>query len=133
MHGKRGWRKIFLGPAGQQAIQDYLADRPKNGPSSLWLNVNGQPLTGDGVRQLIDRLAGQAGVHGRHNLHAFRHRVAQAWLDNGINAEIVSQALGHADVNITLSIYGNQDEKRVRSAMQQVEMAPFSTRNDFDD
>jgi integrase/recombinase XerD len=124
--GKRGWRKIFLGQASISAIEDYIQERPVNGPTALWLNNHGQPLTGDGVRQMVDRLAQKAGVQGRHNLHAFRHRTAQAWLDKGVNAEVVSQALGHAHVSITLAIYGNQDEKRVKKAMQQVELSPFA-------
>ena len=127
VQGKRGWRKIFLGKASIEAIDAYLQTRPINAPTNLWLNVYGQPLTADGVRQMVNRLARKAAVTGRHNLHAFRHRTAQSWLDNGINAEIVAQALGHADVNVTLMIYGNQDEERVRSAVQQLELAPFST------
>ena len=133
VNGKRGWRKVFLGKASIKAVDCYLEVRPPSFCDGLWIGQRGGPLTADGVRQMIQRLAERADVEGRSNPHAFRHRAAQAWLDRGINAEIVSQALGHADVNITLSIYGNQDEKRVRSAMQQVEMAPFSTRNDFDD
>lgn len=127
VQGKRGWRKIFLGKASIEAINAYIQTRPINAPTNLWLNVHGQPLTADGVRQMVKRLARKAAVTGRHNLHAFRHRTAQSWLDNGINAEIVAQALGHADVNITLMIYGNQDEERVRSAVQQLELAPFSS------
>lgn len=123
--GKRGWRKVFLGKAGVQAIQDYLAERPANKSHRLWLNIFGQPLTTDGVRQLVDRLAERAGILGRHNLHAFRHRTAQAWLDSGINAQIVAQALGHADVTITLKIYGNQDDRRVAQAIRKAEFAPF--------
>lgn len=123
--GKRGWRKVFLGKASVQAIQTYLKERPANKGDALWLNVFGQPLTTDGVRQLVDRLAEKARITGRHNLHAFRHRVAQAWLDQGINAQIVAQALGHADVTVTLLIYGNQDDRRVAKAIRQAEMAPF--------
>lgn len=126
VEGKRGWRKIFLGQTSVSAIADYLQERPINSSTSLWLNVMGQPLTSDGVRQMVDRLARKANVSGRHNLHAFRHRAAQAWLDNGVNAEVVSQALGHANVGITLGIYGNQDEKRVRKAMQEMELTVFS-------
>lgn len=77
------------------------------------------------MRQLVDRLAERAGVTGRRNLHAFRHRAAQAWLDQGIKAQIVAQALGHADVSVTLQIYGNQDDRRVAQAVRQPEMAPF--------
>jgi len=125
VEGKRGWRKVFLGKAGVQAILEYLRERPAGNEHALWLNSLGQPLTTDGVRQLVDRLAEKAEISGRHNLHAFRHRVAQAWLDQGINAQIVAQALGHADVTVTLQIYGNQDEHRVAQAVRQAELAPF--------
>jgi site-specific recombinase XerD len=123
--GKRGWRKVFLGKASVQAIQTYLKARPTTKGDVLWLNIFDQPLTTDGVRQLVDRLAAKAGITGRHNLHAFRHRAAQSWLDIGINAEIVAKALGHADVTVTLHIYGNQDDRRVAKAIRQAEMAPF--------
>lgn len=125
VQGKRGWRKVFLGKAGVQAIQAYLYERPPGQEHALWLNTFGQPLTTDGIRQLVDRLAEKASISGRHNLHAFRHRVAQAWLDQGINAKIVAQALGHADVTVTLQIYGNQDDVRVAQAIRQAELAPF--------
>lgn len=125
VEGKRGWRKAFLGQTAVQAIEAYLRQRSEYDADVLWLSANGEPLTTDGVRQMVDRLAERAGVTGRHNLHAFRHRVAQAWLDTGINAEIVAQALGHADVSVTLLIYGNQDETRVRSAVREAEMSPF--------
>lgn len=125
VQGKRGWRKVFLGKAAVEAIQAYLQERGPGQDDVLWLNNMAQPLTADGVRQLIDRLAERAEITGRHNLHAFRHRAAQAWLDQGINAQIVSRALGHADVNITLQIYGNQDDRRVAQAVRQAEMAPF--------
>ncbi len=85
----------------------------------------GRSLTIDGVRQLVDRLAEKAGISGRHNLHVFRHRAAQAWLDQGINAQIVRQVLGNADVTLTLQIYGNQDDRRVAQTIRQPEMAPF--------
>ncbi|MEM7130380.1 MAG: tyrosine-type recombinase/integrase [Chloroflexota bacterium] len=125
VNGKRGWRKIFLGKTSKQVIRDYLEDRPNAVTSSLWLNQYRESLTEDGVRQLFNRLAERAGIKGKHNPHAFRHRVAQAWLDSGINAEIVAQALGHANVTVTLTIYGNQDHKRLRTTMNRAELVPF--------
>ena len=125
INGKRGWRKVFLGKASVQAIQSYMRERGPGRYDALWLNAQGKPLTMDSIRQIVDRLAAEASVTGRHNLHAFRHAVAQAWLDNGINAEIVSKALGHADVMTTLMIYGNQDDRRVSQAVREAEMAPF--------
>lgn len=126
VNGKRGWRKVFLGEECTEAIFIYMRDRKGLKHSDLWLSKQGNALSADSVRAIVDKLAEKAGVDGRHNLHSFRHRAAQSWLDNGINAEIVSQALGHADVNVTLLIYGNQDERRVRAAMRQVELLPFS-------
>ncbi|RMH36453.1 MAG: hypothetical protein D6694_13880 [Gammaproteobacteria bacterium] len=123
--GKRGWRKIFLGEVCVEALRTYLEERPNDPSNALWISTHHGPLTSDGIRQLIDRLAESAGIQGRHNLHSFRHRLAQAWLDNGINAELLSQALGHANVKVTLHIYGNQDDKRVRNTVAQAEMLPF--------
>lgn len=37
------------------------------------------------------------------------------WLDHGIDA--ASQALGHADLNATLAIYGHQDQTDLEAAM----------------
>lgn len=125
VNGKRGWRKAYLGEANAKAIRAYLHERPLVAEDAVWLNRRGNPLGADGIRYIIGGLAAKAGVRGRHNLRAFRHRAAQSWLDSGVNAEIVSQALGHADVNVTLLIYGNQDERRVQHAMRQVEMSPF--------
>ncbi len=125
VYGKRGWRKVFLGKASTEAIKLYLKERPEISEGALWLNVYNKPLTTDGIRQMIGRLAGRANVKGRHNLHSFRHRFAQAWLDKGMNAQILSKALGHADVTVTLLIYGNQDDRRVAMAMRQLEMSPF--------
>ena len=125
VQGKRGWRKVFLGKASIQAIQAYLQERPTGKEDAVWLKRWGNSLTTDAVPQLVDRLADKTGITGRHNLHAFRHRAAQAWLDQGVNAQIVAQALGHADVTVTLQIYGNQDDRRVAQAVRQAEMAPF--------
>jgi site-specific recombinase XerD len=133
VNGKRGWRKVFWGKASAQAIRAYLEERGVGRYDALWLNAQGKPLTTDGIRQIVDRLAADASVTGRHNLHAFRHRVAQAWLDNGINAEIVSKALGHADVTTTLMIFGNQDDRRVSQAVREAEMAPFYDPSGADD
>ena len=123
--GKRGYRQIFLGKASVDAIRHYLPERRSDQGPWLWVSQHGGRLTEDGVRRLIYKLAEQAQVTGRHNLHAFRHRVAQAWLDSGVVPEIVSQVLGHANVSVTLTIYGNQDRQRVRRAVLQTEMAPF--------
>jgi len=43
------------------------------------------------------------------------------------------QALGHANVTVTLSIYGGQDLRRVRKTMREVEMAPFHDPYGLDD
>jgi len=90
VNGKRGWRKVFLGEASVAAITGYLQSRPTVATDALWLNVRDQPLGTDGIRFIIDDLAAKAGVRGRHNLHSFRHRAVQSWLDSGVNAEIVS-------------------------------------------
>ena len=123
--GKRGWRPVYLGEMSVRAITAYIDEREEWPNDALWLDYYGERITIDGVRQMINRLAEKADVEGRHNLHSFRHRVAQAWLDEQINPEIVAQALGHADVTVTLAIYSNMDDKRVRRTIRSAELVPF--------
>lgn len=81
--GRRG-RAVPFGARTGDALRRYLrargrhplADRP-----ALWLGAKG-PLTDSGIRQMIERRAGDAGVAGVHS-HRFRHSFAHSWLASG--------------------------------------------------
>lgn len=58
-------------------------------------------------------------------VHGLRHTYATVALRAGVEAEIVSQRLGHSDVAITLSIYSHVTEADDRRAAEQAAAAIF--------
>jgi len=92
----------------RQALEAWLEVRPQDkGP---WLFVSLSPhgkgrLTGDGIRQILERLKEKAGVKGPANAHAFRHAFAREFLMNGGDLAALADLLGHASVQVTWQYY----------------------------
>lgn len=70
------------------------------------------PLSKDGVEQILKRLKHRAGVTGRVNPHSFRHAFAREYLRRGGDIVTLARLLGHSDVNTTAAYYAvfSQDE-----------------------
>jgi len=85
-------------PMGARAARDldrYLRVRSKHPQADdprLWLGTRG-PLSGDGVYQMVERRAQQAGVDRRIFVHLFRHSFADAFQRHG-GSEADLQRLG---------------------------------------
>lgn len=81
-------RTIPYGARAAEAIDLYLASRakhPQRSLATLWLQDPARSrgaLGIDGVRYMLDRRAGQAGI-GHVHPHRFRHTAAHAWLMAG--------------------------------------------------
>jgi site-specific recombinase XerD len=81
--GGRG-RACPYGARTADALRRYLRWRVKHPGSSsprLWLGKKG-PMTDSGVRQMLDRRCGDAGIPPIHP-HRFRHTFAHDWLASG--------------------------------------------------
>jgi site-specific recombinase XerD len=82
--GRRS-RDVSFGPRTAEALRRYLRLRAKHpkaqGRSELWIGREG-PLTHFGVRQMVYRRCGAAGLPKVHP-HTFRHTFAHTWLLNG--------------------------------------------------
>jgi integrase len=63
----------------------------------------------------VSELMKKAGLEG-FSLHALRHSHASVLLGQGVPLPVVSQRLGHADSNITLSVYSHALPADVRAA-----------------
>ncbi len=59
------------------------------------------------VNTLFRRLRAMANVRSDVKIHGLRHAMATAWLTEGIPVKVVSERLGHANISITLQIYGH--------------------------
>ena len=63
----------------------------------------------------FNRLVDKAGVR-RIRLHDVRHTYATLLLDVGVQPKIVSDRMGHANMNVTFQIYGHHSTGRDREA-----------------
>jgi site-specific recombinase XerD len=85
LRGKTGVRVVDLSASTGEALARYVRTRaghPKApGTDALWLGTKG-PLTANGVGQLLDRRARQAGVRHVHP-HLFRHTFAHQYRAQG--------------------------------------------------
>ena len=102
-------KKVYdgRGSEGQQklSVRAYPKKRPSPQAVHRWW-----------YRQLqAAGLVGQGITHGL-NMHLARHTFATE-LRRVAGIDAASQALGHADLNTTLAIYGHQDQSDLEAAM----------------
>lgn len=110
------------------ALHKWLQVRPTTTHRYLFTGVRGDaPFTSETVGELIKRLCERAGIR-RYGPHAIRHRVGQAWADQGMPATLVRDKLGHKNVQVTLEHYFNQDNDRLRKATDQLALTAVETK-----
>jgi site-specific recombinase XerD len=80
----------------------------------------GNPITPGTVYQLLNRLANEAGVVGRHNPHSIRHLVGKRWVEE-TNLELARQKLRHADISTT-ALYANQEATQVKRLTESIKI-----------
>lgn len=84
-------RRLLVGPAWLDL--DLVVDRG-----------DGHPLDPDTFTHQFERFAERAGIEGA-NLHSLRHAYATTMLVSGVHPKVVSEALGHANIAFTMSVY----------------------------
>lgn len=102
-------RYIFLNPPTIEALKAWLAVRPEDSGTALFVSLGNKakgPLSPNGVRQMLRRRAKQAGIKGPVNPHAFRHTFAREFLMKGGDLASLSDLLGHSSVMVTKHFYG---------------------------
>ncbi|CAG0947165.1 Tyrosine recombinase XerC [Anaerolineae bacterium] len=97
------------------AIRAYLLERPDVSDRALFIGHKNVPLKPGGIHALLDRLARQAGIHGRHNPHAFRHGWARHALQQHADISDVAHVLGHSQVQTTYEFYGRWDTRELHA------------------
>jgi len=72
----------------------------------IFCQPGGQYYSPDREGARVSELMRKVGLHGV-TLHSLRHSHASILLSKGVPISVVSERLGHADQNITLSIYSH--------------------------
>lgn len=95
-------KPVFLGNTTTSLVLQYLKKRKDNNPA-LWMGEGGDPLTAEGIRQVIKRRAKGAGLDRVHP-HLFRKTFATWWIRNGGDIDRL-KTLGGWKTNESLQAY----------------------------
>lgn len=123
-----GWRTISLDPFTVAALRRHLEmldierdafgmDYPDHG--KLMCFEDGRRLHPDTITRRFNRLVDRAGVR-RIHLHDVRHTYTTMSLDAGIDPKIVSDRVGHANMQVTFQVYTHRSTGRDRAAAEQI-------------
>lgn len=68
---------------------------------------DGRPLTPDYIVKYYKKAIREIGMPDETRFHDLRHYFATTLLEAGVNPKVVSEILGHANINITLDVYSH--------------------------
>jgi integrase len=83
----------------------------------VFCQPNGAYYSPDRMGARVSELLRKAGLHGV-SLHSLRHSHASILISEGVPIPVVSERLGHANQNITLSIYSHALPRDKRAAVK---------------
>ena len=98
LDNKRFERLIPIGRSAVEAIKEYFKIRDRiacAGVENLFVNLNGNQLTRQGVWRIVKEYSHKAGIKKEVNLNTFRHSFAVHLLQNGANVRAVQKLLGN--------------------------------------
>lgn len=100
-HGKGDKQRfVMLSDTAVGLLKDYWAERTDDGPS-VFLNEHGNRLNPSNVQELVRGLGKKAGVKQKVHPHLFRKSVASHMVQKGVSIQIVSEYLGHQNLDTT--------------------------------
>jgi len=95
--GRKG-RAVFIGAKTRRALLAYYRHRESlDSDLALWVKRDGDALTKSGIRQIVRRAAGRAGVD-VPGMHEFRRAFAINSLRNGMDVATLQRLLGHSSI-----------------------------------
>ena len=111
-------RYVLYGNNCHKSLERYLNNGRlkllKKPNDYLFLNNNGEKLSGGGIEYIINKIVKGSGVTNNHiTPHVFRHTFATHMLDNGADLNSVKELLGHENLNTT-AIYTHVSNERLR-------------------
>jgi integrase len=129
---RAGERVIALDQATARALREHRAAQHQHrlllGPAwadevgRVFTNPIGRILVPGTILDRLHRIAAEAGLP-RIGVHGLRHSYATAALRAGVDIDVVSKRLGHADVAITLNVYSHVRRSDDRAAAERAAAA----------
>jgi site-specific recombinase XerD len=124
-HGKGGKaRRVTAGPGAVESTRHWLEKRSTLNvwaETPLFCTLNGGRIYSTYVRQMLNRLARDAGWTKRVHPHGFRHTFAVNLARNGIPPAFIQRQLGHESLATTSIYLAGISTEDVAEAMAKVE------------
>lgn len=122
--GNQRGRYVSFKDRTAQALRIWLEQHPGGEYVFCSTKNHAKPLTTSGVHSLLERMAKEAGVTGRHNPHGFRHGWAMGALRRGADLATVSQAMGHSSITVTAKFYARWSDRELRERHKRFSRLP---------
>lgn len=104
-YGKGGkTRTVFIGRKTRRSLRTYLRIRHDSSPS-LFVSKNGERLTYDGLRQILERRGITAKLGKRPTLHSFRRAFALNMLRSGVDIFALQRLMRYAELQVLRRIF----------------------------
>ncbi len=108
IHGKGSKdRSVPISPAILERVRGYAAAHPA---PYIFATKNGKKMGDRNLLRELKELAKAAGVERRMYVHLLRHSFATHFLKGGGNIKVLSEMLGHADLQVTSRYVGNDNQ-----------------------
>jgi integrase/recombinase XerD len=124
-------REVGISPQVAKQLWKYVNHYRKPADEDeerVFINRYGQPVTPNGVEQLLIDIKNRSGITGvRVSAHTFRHTFARMYLEQGGEIYKLSRLMGHSSVEVTEEYL---KDFNVRSARQ--DHSKFSPVNALD-
>ena len=126
-------RTIYLNKACMDAIQGYLAVRPKmgvkqNSENALFLSERLERISNRTVQYVVKNELMKAGLDtNKYSVHKLRHTAATLMYKYGnVDIRALQELLGHESISTT-EIYTHVDNEQIRNAVEDNPLADFKS------
>ncbi len=120
-------RTVGIDPGAVRVIESWIKRRRELGllaAAPLLCTLRGTPIPSSQVRQLLPRLARQAGIEKRVHPYGLRHTHAYELMMEGVAMPIIQSQLGHVSLATTNTYLAHIAPKEVIETMQKREWEP---------
>lgn len=128
LHGK-GDKATVRGfhPSADDALARWIDTRKELGVRGgpLFCTLQGAPLSDRYVRNLLHRLAAEAGIEKRVHPHGLRHTFADELRAAKMDVGAISKLLGHSSIAVTSRYLDHLSNAQAVSALEGIELPPL--------
>ncbi len=113
-------RTLWVGESDLEMLgrwRNRQAQTVAGSPRHVFTTLDGNPVSGRYVQQMVKRYAAKAGIEKNLHPHMLRHTFATDLYRETGNIRLVQKALGHSDLSTTM-LYTHVYDREVRNAMR---------------